>query len=110
MGCGESAILNYTVQCCSLEQSKENTFIINLLAEEEFSKIEGLKFLNQIGSSNSPEIKKFLERPSFKENTIFYFFLGDEPTIKTFNQSGKYTPYNIPLLSKTEKRCIRMRS
>ena len=102
MGCGESAILNYTVQYCSLDQiqSKENSFIINLLAEEEFTKKEGLKFLNQIENSNSPEIKKFLERPSFKENTIFYFFLGEEPAIKTFNQSGKYTPYNIPLLSK----------
>ena len=102
MGCGESTILNYKVQYCRLDpiQSEENSFIIQLLAEEEYPKTEGLKLFNQIENTNSSEIIQFLERPNFKENTIFYFFLSEEPIIKTFKQATKYIPFNMPLLSK----------
>ena len=50
--------------------------------------------------NNSPEINEFLTRSNFKTHTIFYFFLRGEPIIKNYEQSTKYFPYNLPLLSK----------
>ena len=102
MGCGSSAILDYTVQYCVLQPlpNKKNIFKINLLAEETLPKIDSRKFINQIGRNNNQEIKKFLERPTFEENTIFYYYLKDEPLLKTYSQSTKYVPFNLPNLSK----------
>lgn len=101
MGCGQSTVLYYTVYYCSLDPipGQENSFIINLIAKEEYEKKEGIKFMNQIGNNNIPEITNFLERPNLKEHTIFYYYLREEPLIKTYNQSLKYVPYNLPLLS-----------
>ena len=102
MGCKELQILDYTVYFCSLEpiQKDESKYKINLIAEENLIKEESIKFLNQIGEKNNPEITKFLERPHFQSNTIFYYFLGVNPLIKNFNQSTKYVPFNFPQLSK----------
>ena len=102
MGCGSSAILDYTVQYCVLQplQNKRNIFKIHLLAEETLPKIDGIKFLNQIGKNNNQEITKFIERPNFESNTIFYYFLSKEPLLKTYSQSTKYVPFNLPTLSK----------
>ena len=102
MGCGSSAILDYTVQYCVLQplQNKKNIYKIYLLAEEILPKIEAIKFLSQIGKNNNQEIKKFLERPNFESNTIFYYYLREEPLLKTYSQSTKYVPFNLPSLSK----------
>lgn len=102
MGCGSSYSLNYEVQYCSLDpvSGKDCSFKINLIGKEELPKKEGEKFINQLGQCNEPEIINFLNRSNFKENTIFYFYLGDQPLLKTFNQSTKYLPYNIPQLEK----------
>ena len=102
MGCAESTILDYTVQYCNLEpvSGQENTFKIILIGEDSFPKLENVKFINQIQKTNNPEITKFLERPNLQTNTIFYYYLREEPLIKTFNQSTKYVPYNLQNLSK----------
>ena len=95
-------ISDYTVQFCNLEPNpdKENTFKIILIVEENYTKSENVKFINQIEKTENPEIKKFLDRPNFQTNTIFYYYLREEPLIKTFNQSTKYVPYNLHSLSK----------
>ena len=100
MGCGNSSSLNYEVQFCILQpvEGKRNSFKINLIAKESLPKKEGERLIDQLGNDNDPEILKFLKRSTFKENTIFYFYLGYQPLIKTFNQSIKYVPYNIPQL------------
>ena len=102
MGCGSSSTIDYIVQYCVLQplQNKNNTFKIHFLAEETLPKIEGMKFLSQIGNNNNQEIKKFFERPNFETNTIFYYYLREEPLIKTYSQSTKYVPFNLPSLSK----------
>ena len=101
MGCGSSMILDYIVQFCDLiKLSGQNSYKINLIIEQEFKKIESIKMLDQIRNSDEPEIKKFFQRPNFQSNTIFYYYLSDEPILKTYNQSIKYVPYNSPLLSK----------
>ena len=102
MGCGSSAILDYTVQYCVLQPipKKGNIFKIHLLAEENLMKIDSKKFLNQIGRSNNQEIKTFLERPNFESNTIFYYYLREEPLVKTYSQSKNYVPFNLPYLTK----------
>ena len=102
MGCSDSVISDYTVQYCNLEPvlGQENTFKIILIGEENFPKLENVKFINQIEKSNNPEIQKFLDRPNFQSNTIFYYYLREEPLIKTFNQSTKYVPYSLHNLSK----------
>ena len=100
MGCNNSVIINYTVQYCTLEpMSQENTFTIKFLASEEFAKKESVKFINQIGGTDNQHIKNFIQRENFQNNTLFYFYLGDEPLLKTYNQSKKYIPYNLPKLS-----------
>ena len=102
MGCSESNILDYTVQYCSLEpiQGQENSYKIILIGEENYPKLENVKFINQIQKTDKPEIIKFLERSNLETNTIFYYYLREEPLIKTFNQSTKYVPYNLNTLSK----------
>ena len=102
MGCSDSRSVTYTVQYCSLEpiDNQENIYKIKFLAEETIEKIDSLKFLNQIGKNNDPIITKFLERPNIKTSTIFYYYLRDEPLIRSFYQSEKYIPYNLPELKK----------
>ena len=102
MGCSDSMITDYTVQYCNLEpvSGQENTFKIIFIGEENYPKLENVKFISQIEKTNNPEIIKFLERPNFQTNTIFYYYLREEPLIKTFNQSTKYVPYNLQNLSK----------
>ena len=102
MGCGESTTLNYTVQYCKLDPipNKQNHFKIKLLAEEDLLKIEGKKFLNQIGMNKNQEIDKFLNNPNLKTNTIFYCYLRDEPLLQTFSQIEKNVPFSSPSLSK----------
>jgi len=102
MGCGESRVMFYTIQYCSLEPlaNHNDIFKIQLIAEENLQKIEGLKLLKQIENSNVPEITKFMSHPNIKTNTIFYFYFRDELLLKTYNQSINYVPYNLPLLKK----------
>ena len=102
MGCGDSTSLDYTVQYCVLQPipNKGNIFKIHLLAEENLMKIDSKKFINQIGRSNNQEIKTFLERPNFESNTIFYYYLREEPLVKTYSQSKNYVPFNLPYLTK----------
>ena len=103
MGCsGGSAVNEYTVQFCNLlpVPNQKNSFKINLIAEEEFQKIESVKFFNQINKSNNSEIIKFIQRPTLESNTIFYYYLKEEPLIKNYSQSTKYVPFNLPLLTK----------
>ena len=101
MGCENSALLDYTVKYCVLQPlpNKQNVFKIHILAEENLPKIDSMKFINQIGKNNNQEIKKFLERPTFESNTIFYYYLREEPLLKAYSQSTKYVPFNLPSLS-----------
>ena len=46
------------------------------------------------------EITKFLERDKFKTNSIFYYFLREEPIIKNLSQSSNFQPYNLSKLFK----------
>lgn len=102
MGCKEAEIVDYTVYCCTLDpiQKEEGKYKINLIAEETLNKEESIKFLNQIKQTDNQEIKKFLERPKFQSNTIFYFYLSINPLIKNYIQSSKYVPFTLPQLSK----------
>lgn len=103
MGCSSSEEMpTYTVAYCSLNPvpRKDNTFIIELIAEEDIEKIEGAKFLNQLGKNKEPEIIEFLERKNFQSNTLFYYFLRKEPIIKNFSQSLNYQPFNLNKLFK----------
>ena len=102
MGCSDSRSLTYTAQYCSLEpiDNQENVYKIKFLAEEKLEKIDSLKFLNQIGNNNDPIITKFLGRPNIKTATIFYYYLRDEPLVRSYYQSEKYIPYNLPELKK----------
>ena len=101
MGCGDSTLLDYTVKYCILQPlpNKSNIFKMQLLAEENLPKVDSMKFISQIGKNNNQEIIKFLERPTFESNTIFYYYLREEPLLKTYSQSTKYVPFNIPSLS-----------
>ena len=103
MGCSSSpSVSTYNVSYCSLNPiiGTKNTYRIELLAEEEIEKKEGEKFLNQIGKNNDMEITKFLEREKFKTNSIFYYFLREEPVIKNLSQSLNFQPYNLSKLYK----------
>ena len=103
MGCSSSpSVSAYNVSYCSLNPiiGTKNTFRIYLLAEEEIEKKEGEKFLNQIGNNNDMEITKFLERDKFKTNSIFYYYLREEPVIKNLSQSLNFQPYNLSNLFK----------
>jgi len=103
MGCSSPAeIQTYNVFYCSLNPvlKKENTFKIELIAQEEIEKIEGAKLLNQLGRNNDSDITKFLEREKFQNNTLFYYFLRKEPIIKNFSQSLNYQPFNLSKLFK----------
>ena len=103
MGCSSTPSVSiYKVLYCSLNPiiGTKNTFRIYLIAEEEIEKKEGEKFLNQIGNNNDMEITKFLERDKFKTNSIFYYFLREEPVIKNLSQSLNFQPYNLSKLFK----------
>ena len=103
MGCSSSDSSNYIIEYCCLYKvgGKENIYKIKSIGEENVLKIDGKKFIDQMGKdNNSPEINEFLTRSNFKTHTIFYFFLRGEPIIKNYEQSTKYFPYNLPLLSK----------
>ena len=103
MGCSTPAeAQTYNVSYCSLNPvlSKENTFKIELIAQEEIEKKEGQKLLSQLGNSNDSDITKFLEREKFQNNTLFYYFLRKEPIIKNFSQSLNYQPFNLSKLFK----------
>jgi len=101
MGCGHSGT-NYTVQYCSLDpiEGAQNKFKINLIAEEKIPKLENVKFIYQIGNNKNPEIEKFLKRENLVKKTIFYYYLRNLPLLKTYNQSVKYVPFNLPSLTK----------
>ena len=103
MGCSSSAeVPTYNVYYCSLNPvpNKDNTFIIELIAKEEIEKIEGVKFLNQLGSNNDSDVIQFLKREKFETNTLFYFFVRKEPIIKNYSQSLNYQPFNLNKLFK----------
>ena len=102
MGCGDSRSLSYIVYYCRLDQIKErkNAFKVNKISEEKITKIEGTKFLNQIGHNKDAIITEFLNRPNFQTNTVFYCYVGEEPIIKSFSQMSNFAPSNSPTLSK----------
>ena len=103
MGCSSTNNSSYLIQYCSLNQlgQNENIFQINLIDEEQILKEEGKKLINQMGTFNtSQEIKDFLNRNNFETNTMFYYFLRQEPLIKNYEQTKKYIPYNLPQLHK----------
>lgn len=103
MGCSSTNNSSYLIQYCSLNQlgQNENIFQINLIDEEQILKEEGKKLINQMGTFNtSQEIKEFLNRNNFETNTMFYYFLRQEPLIKNYEQTKKYIPYNLPQLYK----------
>ena len=102
MGCGDSRSLSYIVYYCRLEPIKErkNAFKVNKISEEKITKIEGTKFLNQIGHNKDAIITEFLNRPNFQTNTVFYCYVGEEPIIKSFSQMSNFAPSNSPTLSK----------
>ena len=103
MGCSSTNNSSYLIQYCSLNQlgQNENIFQINLIDEEQILKEEGKKLINQMGTFNtSQEIKDFLNRNNFETNTMFYYFLRQEPLIKNYEQTKKYIPYNLPQLYK----------
>ena len=103
MGCSSTNNSSYLIQYCSLNQlgQNENIFQINLIDEEQILKEEGKKIINQMGTFNtSQEIKDFLNRNNFETNTMFYYFLRQEPLIKNYEQTKKYIPYNLPQLYK----------
>ena len=103
MGCGSSSNSSYIIQYCSLNQipDKENIYQIILLDEEIILKEEGKKLIDQMGKYNtSDNIKAFLNRDNFQTQTMFYYFLREEPLIKDYENTKKYYPYNLPLLHK----------
>ena len=103
MGCGLSSNSSYIIQYCSLNQipDKENIYQIILLDEEIILKEEGKKLIDQMGKYNtSDNIKAFLNRDNFQTQTMFYYFLREEPLIKDYENTKKYYPYNLPLLHK----------
>ena len=102
MGCGDSRSLSYIVYYCRLDPIKErkNAFKVNKISEEKITKIEGTKFLNQIGHNKDAIITEFLNRPNFQTNTVFYCYVGEEPIIKSFSQMSNFAPSNSPTLSK----------
>lgn len=102
MGCGDSRSLSYFVYYCRLEPIKErkNAFKVNKISEEKITKVEGTKFLNQIGKNKDAIITEFLNRPNFQTNTVFYCYVGEEPIIKSFSQMSNFAPSNSPTLSK----------
>ena len=103
MGCSSTNNSSYLIQYCSLNQlgQNENIFQINFIDEEQILKEEGKKLINQMGTFNtSQEIKDFLNRNNFETNTMFYYFLRQEPLIKNYEQTKKYIPYNLPQLYK----------
>jgi len=103
MGCGSSSNSSYIIQYCSLNQipDKENIYQIILLDEEIILKEEGKKLIDQMGKYNtSDNIRAFLNRDNFQTQTMFYYFLREEPLIKDYENTKKYYPYNLPLLHK----------
>lgn len=100
MGCSTSITRGFIVKYCNLKPvlGKENTYIIELIAEEKLKKIDGLKLLDQCGQNNELKIKEFLENENFKDTSIFYYFLREKPIIKTYYQSLKYHPFSLPKL------------
>ena len=100
MGCSTSITRGFIVKYCNLKPvlGKENTYIIDLIAEEKLKKIDGLKLLDQCGQNNELKIKEFLENENFKDTSIFYYFLREKPIIKTYYQSLKYHPFSLPKL------------
>ena len=100
MGCAScvsSNLSDFTVKYCILTPilNKDNTYRIDLIAEEKLKKTEGIKLLDQCGKKND-KIKEFLEDDNFKENSIFYYFLREKPILKTYYQSLKYQPFSLP--------------
>ena len=100
MGCGASHVSRFTVKYCSLKpvENNEDIYKIELIGEEEISKVDGAKFLNQSGKNNDQKIVDYLDQDKFKENSIFYYYLREKPIIKTFYQSLNYQPYSLPNL------------
>lgn len=100
MGCSTSITRGFIVKYCNLKPvlGKENTYIIELIAEEKLKKIDGLKLLDQCGQNNELKIKEFLDNENFKDTSIFYYFLREKPIIKTYYQSLKYHPFSLPKL------------
>ena len=100
MGCSTSITRGFIVKYCNLKPvlGKENTYIIDLIAEEKLKKIDGLKLLDQCGQNNELKIKEFLDNENFKDTSIFYYFLREKPIIKTYYQSLKYHPFSLPKL------------
>ena len=103
MGCSSYDNSSYIIQYCSLNQlsNKENVYQIKLIEEEEIIKEEGKKLIEQMGKFNtSANIQYFLKRNNFESNTMFYYFLREEPIIKNYEQTQKYIPFNLPQLHK----------
>ena len=93
MGCGSSSNSSYIIQYCSLNQipDKENIYQIILLDEEIILKEEGKKLIDQMGKYNtSDNIRAFLNRDNFQTQTMFYYFLREEPLIKDYENTKKY--------------------
>ena len=103
MGCSSSPPKQtFIVSYCTLTpiSNNPNNFKIDLIEEEEITKVEREKYLNQCGANKNPKIIQFLDRKEFRTNTIFYYFSNKEPVIKNLMQSINFQPYNSPKLFK----------
>lgn len=100
MGCGQQEIFNnYKLMICSLESRGNNlNYEIRQIAEKSIPKVQNEKLLSQCESCANENITNFISRPRFKEKTLFYFYVREEPIIKFFNQIENYYPENYPNL------------
>ena len=102
MGCSSSnGSSSYEVIYTKLvSTNQKNVYEIEFVAKESLEKKPGTKLLNQVDLNENNVIQKFLDSPNFADKTIVYFYLRDEPIIKTVKQSLDYIPENFPLLFK----------
>ena len=105
MGCSSSEPRSYTkymISYCSLLplKGKENTFKINLLAQEEAEKLSEKKFFAQCGENEEKIILDFMKRENFNKNTIFYLYINNKIEIKNLFQMINLIPYNFDDLHK----------
>ena len=105
MGCSSSEPISsniYTILFCSLVPIKEknNTYKINLIAQEELQKLSEKKFFDQAYQSEQKTVIEFLQRENFNKKTIFYFYCKNKPQITNLYQMINLIPYNYEDLNR----------
>ena len=105
MGCSSSEPISsniYTILFCSLVPIKEknNTYKINLIAQEELQKLSEKKFFDQAYQSEQKTVIEFLQRENFNKKTIFYFYCKNKLQIKNLYQMINLIPYNYEDLNR----------